>query len=287
MTLRELARALGGEVRGHQVLAPGPGHSPKDRSLAVKPSSTAPEGFVVFSHAGDDPIVCKDYVRERSGLAPFGALDKRPAAVVDAAAHFGTIPSPEDDLAQKARTQSALRLWQQSVPLKDTLGFKYFTERRGLHIRLLENLDLVIRWHEGIGAVVALMTNSVTSEPTGIHRTFIAKDATKIERKMLGHQGVVRLSPDEEVLEGLGICEGLETSLRTLLDGWTPVWCVCNAGGIERFPVLSGIEALTIFVDDDETKTGINAAQPCAERWTEADREVRLARTKDAFDHGI
>ena len=46
-----------------------------------------------------------------------------------------------------------------------------------------------------------------------------------------------------------------------LLDGWTPVWCVCNAGGIERFPVLSGIEALTIFVDDDETETGINAAE--------------------------
>ena len=104
---------------------------------------------------------------------------------------------------------------------------------------------------------------------------------------MLGHQGVVRLSPDEDVLEGLGICEGLETSLCTLLDGWAPVWCVCNAGGIERFPVLSGIEALTIFVDDDETETGINAAHSCAERWTEADREVRLARTKDAFDHGI
>lgn len=35
MTLQEIARVLGGEVQGHQVRAPGPGHSPKDRSLAV------------------------------------------------------------------------------------------------------------------------------------------------------------------------------------------------------------------------------------------------------------
>ena len=105
---------------------------------------------------------------------------------------------------------------------------------------------------------------------------------------MLGRQGVIRLSSDEEVTsKAWAYAKGSRTSLRTLLDGWAPVWCVCNAGGIERFPVLSGIEALTIFVDDDETETGINAAHSCAERWTEADREVRLARTKDAFDHGI
>ena len=35
-TLQSWARALGGEVSGDQVLCPGPGHSPKDRSLSVK-----------------------------------------------------------------------------------------------------------------------------------------------------------------------------------------------------------------------------------------------------------
>ena len=69
--LRSLARALGGEVSGHQVIAPGPGHSPLDRSLSVKPSPTAPDGFIVHSHAGDDALACKDYVRSKIGAAPF------------------------------------------------------------------------------------------------------------------------------------------------------------------------------------------------------------------------
>ena len=50
------------------MLAPGPGHSGKDRSLSIKLSPKSPDGFVVHSFAGDDPLVCKDYVRERLGL---------------------------------------------------------------------------------------------------------------------------------------------------------------------------------------------------------------------------
>ena len=36
MKLHQIAHALGGEVSGGQVLCPGPGHSAKDRSLAVR-----------------------------------------------------------------------------------------------------------------------------------------------------------------------------------------------------------------------------------------------------------
>jgi hypothetical protein len=74
LTVETLHRALGGTITRadgrRQVLCPGPGHSAADRSLAVSPSSCE-DGFVVYSHAGDDPIVCKDYVRERMGMEPF------------------------------------------------------------------------------------------------------------------------------------------------------------------------------------------------------------------------
>jgi hypothetical protein len=66
-----LVRALGGEVRGREILAPGPGHSASDRSLSVKLDADAPKGFVVNSFAGDDPIAARDYVREKAGLEPF------------------------------------------------------------------------------------------------------------------------------------------------------------------------------------------------------------------------
>ena len=69
--LQSLARALGGEVTGNQVLAPGPGHSAKDRSLSVKLDRSAPDGFIVNSFSNDDPIVCKDYVRSKACIAAF------------------------------------------------------------------------------------------------------------------------------------------------------------------------------------------------------------------------
>lgn len=69
ISLQQLAVALGGEISGNQILAPGPNHTPKDRSLSVRLSDSAPDGFVVHSFTGDDPLACKDYVRERAGLA--------------------------------------------------------------------------------------------------------------------------------------------------------------------------------------------------------------------------
>ena len=76
LTLQQIARALGGEVCGNQVRAPGPGHSPKDRSLSIKLDASAPDGFLVHSFADDDPIRCKDYVREKLGLPPWNANAK-------------------------------------------------------------------------------------------------------------------------------------------------------------------------------------------------------------------
>jgi hypothetical protein len=78
--LQSLARALGGEVSGSQVLAPGPSHSANDRSLSIKLGPSAPDGFVVNSFAGDDPIACKDYVRSKAGIEPFKANGKRKPA---------------------------------------------------------------------------------------------------------------------------------------------------------------------------------------------------------------
>jgi hypothetical protein len=68
ISLQGLAKALGGEVSAGQVLAPGPGHSPADRSLSVKLDCAAPDGFLTHSFAGDDLTRCRDHVRDRLGL---------------------------------------------------------------------------------------------------------------------------------------------------------------------------------------------------------------------------
>ena len=85
----QLAKALGGESRNGQILAPGPGHSATDRSLSIRIDANAPHGFVVHSFAGDDPIKCRDYIYERAGLSawkPNGGKRKRASSdAIDAA----------------------------------------------------------------------------------------------------------------------------------------------------------------------------------------------------------
>ncbi|MGB6326846.1 MAG: virulence-associated protein E, partial [Methylocella sp.] len=68
-TLQSWAKLLGGEGSGVQVLCPGPGHSASDRSLSVKIGKDGEP--MVHSHAGDDWQTCRDYVRQRLGMAPF------------------------------------------------------------------------------------------------------------------------------------------------------------------------------------------------------------------------
>lgn len=84
--LRSLAHALGGEVSGGQVLAPGPGHSKDDRSLAVRPSADAPGGFVVHSFAGDDALACRDHVRAKAGMGEWRPEPREPSPVEKMAA---------------------------------------------------------------------------------------------------------------------------------------------------------------------------------------------------------
>ncbi|MDE3037095.1 MAG: toprim domain-containing protein [Pseudomonadota bacterium] len=73
---------------------------------------------------------------------------------------------------------------------------------------------------------------------------------------------------------GLGIAEGIEDALTVMASGWRPVWAAVDAGNIASFPVLPGIECLTIFADHD--KAGLEAARRCAERWQAAGRDVRI-----------
>jgi hypothetical protein len=79
LSLTEIAKALGGKIYGREVRAPGPGHSKDDASLCVM-ISDAGDDIVVKSFADDDPIACKDYVRERVGLPSWQPKGRRRGA---------------------------------------------------------------------------------------------------------------------------------------------------------------------------------------------------------------
>jgi putative DNA primase/helicase len=78
MSREELARALGGEVRGYHVLCPGPNHSPEDRSLSVRVN---PDGTWLINSFSpkDSAFECKDYVRKKAGLPAWNGKVVDPA----------------------------------------------------------------------------------------------------------------------------------------------------------------------------------------------------------------
>lgn len=276
--LQRIAHALGGDVSSHQVLAPGPGHSPHDRSLAVRPSSDAPGGLLVYSHSGDDWRTCRDYV--------FGQLGIAPGTKVGACRAGSRVPRKPDD-GEKSRAERARIRWHQGVDPRDTLVEEHLKDRA---LTLPPDLaGEVIRFHatcpwldQGMGVVVrvptmlAVMRNLCTNETTAVQRTALTSEGRKIERRMLGvaHEAAIKLDPDENIGVGLIIGEGLETCLAARLAGFRPVWAVGSAGGIAAFPVLPGIEAITILGEVGDGGANHRAAQVCAARWIESGQEA-------------
>ena len=141
------------------------------------------------------------------------------------------------------------------------------------------------------------MTNVETGTPISIHRTWITATGKadlgehKPRKLLWNHRsdGVIRLWPDAEVTLGLVLGEGIETCLAAARAGLMPCWATISAGNLAAFPVLPGIEGLTILVDHDKPnpktgrRAGDEAAYKLAERYVAAGfdpaRDIVLVRS--------
>ena len=225
--VRAAARALGGDTVGRdQVLCPGPGHSPRDRSLAVR---FVAGGFIVHSHANDDWQACRDHVSARLGLD-----SQRPAPARRAHGHdFAPTPRPPDDTVD--RVGWARSLWRATVPAKGTLAERYLVETRRLElpdctaIRFHPRLKFS-RIGEFLPAMVCAMVDIRTNEFTGIHRTFLTNDAKKAGVLTLGRKlgSAIKIDPDDVVHEGLAAAEGIESAIAARFI-YRPVWSLIDA----------------------------------------------------------
>lgn len=200
-----------------------------------------------------------------------------------------TPPTRDASTAQPARYSSLSRfgreLWASCRPIDAESAAGLYLATRGCSLPHPEG-DL--RWHPALKhpgghvgpALVALVTDVHAADRwLTIHRTWIQADGRKAEIEtprllLAGHPkagGVIRLWPDDSVATGLGIAEGIETALAAA-KRFTPVWAAIDAGNLGAFPVLGGIEALTIVVDHD--RAGVNSALNLGRRWRQAGREV-------------
>jgi putative DNA primase/helicase len=302
--LRALARALGGEVAGRQVVAPGPGHTPRDRSLSIKFDPSAPDGFLVHSHCGDDWQVCRDYVRQRLGLPawepgddreqyrtiPGSHLEKWDFAAVDAESE---IREWTDD--EHKRIANAVRIWNEAEEPYQTPAEDYLLARR---LDITDELaSTVLRFHprtpwrdENTGhtaripCLIAAFRSVDDDAITAIHRIRVDRPERwpKTERRMLGvvHRVAVKLSPaSDRIVVG----EGVETCMAVETLGHKPARALGSIGAISFFPVLDGVAEITFLVEAGTAS--LRHVKICGRRWREAGRRVLISRSTVGSDH--
>jgi hypothetical protein len=184
-----------------------------------------------------------------------------------------------------------LGIWNAAQPLHGTVGERYLAETRGIEVgKLTPAINDALRFHPhcvfGAGTyhpcIIALMRDPVTDAPVGIHRIGLAQEngnIIKLDRKALGHMGVVKLW----AMNGSGqlvVGEGIETTLAAATcisyrgAPLTPAWSAVAKGGLGHLPVLPGISQLILLVDNDENGEGQKAAAYCHQTWTATGRTV-------------
>jgi putative DNA primase/helicase len=262
MDSQSIARALGRAQRAARGwVAKCPAHDDHNPSLSL---CDTPDGKVLVKyHAGCEQADVIAALRARA-LWPDNIRSADPPKQPIAAA------KPADDDGK--RIADALAIWRDSVDPRGTLIERYLRSRG---LKLGDDVaGAVLRWHPRIRAMIALFRNIVTDAPQAICRTFLDAEGRKIERKFLGPVGgaAIKLDSDDTVLGGLHIGEGVETCMAARQLGLRPAWAVGSAGAIAAFPVLSGIEALSLLREHDEANQC--AADACAARWRSAGRQV-------------
>ena len=208
-----------------------------------------------------------------------------------------TVPAPGPEPDNAARIAWARAIWDGAGPASGSLVEAYIAGR-GLSLDLVSNINEVIRYHPRcpwgdaalgrsifVPAMVAAVRQIDGDAITAVHRTRLTPEGAKVGRMMLGKASgaAIKLSADDEVTHGPARRGGAgDGKLAGLQLGLRPAWALGSAGGIKAFPVLPGIEALTLLAENDDTNA--RAVEACAARWHAAGAEVHIIRSTRGSD---
>jgi putative DNA primase/helicase len=200
----------------------------------------------------------------------------------------------DDPSIDKAgRTQGALKIWRATENADGTVVERYLRSSRGIEASIPE----VLRFHPALehrpsGTVypgmVALVTDGVTGEAIGVHRTYLSLDGggkapVEPNKMMLGptRSGAVRL------LTGSGpllVGEGIETCLSVMQATGHATWAALSTSGIRSLDFPEAIHDVILIPDSDDQGQGMAAAQHAARRWCRQGRLVRIAPAPPGSD---
>lgn len=199
----------------------------------------------------------------------------------DGSARINGAMAADDDTA--ARVARALQLWDEARPIAGTPAARYLDQTRGIDLTgLPPDVQASLRFHpvcpfgsERLSCLLALMRDPVTDVPTGIQRIALGLEldgsVRKIERRMLGRGGVVKLWPADKTLvagEGLETVLAAATRILYQASSLSPAWACLSAHRLAMLPVISGVERLIVLVDHDPE--GRKAADRVGATWRAA-----------------
>jgi hypothetical protein len=236
---------------------------------------------------GRDPISLAIHV---AGVGFLEAVELLVGNRPETGATFARFAATAEPLTHDlAKRRAALTAWAEARDSRGTPVERYLN---GRGLVLADDLaGRVLRFHprcpwEGrtSPAMVALYRDILTDEPVAIHRTALTADGQKIGRKMLGsvRGAAIKLDADAHVTIGLVIGEGIETCLAARQLGFRPVWAPGSVGAISSFPVLPGVDGLTILAEAGEPSA--KAVQACGTRWSQAEGEVIVVSPRTGSD---
>lgn len=303
LSLEDFQALFGGEISGHELRCPGPGHSTVDRSMSIRISD---DGSLLVNSFADDRQMCSDHVIEeilsahcsnppttwwerkdlvRSMLGGLGSVSVSPAQV-------------QQDQAKKL--EKARAIWRSGRDPHGTPVEQYL-QNRCIDLPQREDVSEVIRFvpdcrfgmDEGaarerrVPAMVCLVRDALTDEPVGIHRTAITWKGEKAEHSVNGNPisrmalgavktggniGAIKLFPGPAPHDGqmtLGVGEGIETTLSLWKMHRIPVWSLLDGPNLGKLPLLRDVEKLVVARDND--KSGIAAVADLVSNWAPID----------------
>jgi hypothetical protein len=268
MMAEQIARILGGARRsGRWWSCRCPAHDDQSPSLSIRDDGD--RRLVVKCWAG---CAARDILTELRHLGLLdGPVEYRPPAAPVVRA---------DDSARNV--EIARRIWGEARNAHGTPVECYLAGR---------NLTLPVppslRWAPALrrpdgtsGPAMVARVDGLDGELIGIHRTFLACDASGLwrrrDRASLGPiaGGAVRLAP---VAERLLVGEGIETTLAGMVaTGW-PGWAALSTSGLAWLVLPPVVRHVVILADHDRSGAGERSAYTAADRWLAEGRRVRVA----------
>lgn len=269
LSIDELAKRLGGVVAGDSSIScPGPGHSPDDRSLHITLASDHPDGFIFYSHAGDDLAECRSHVLDVVGGAKIAASE-----------------APDRPISRKDKFREWQSNWDNAASASAKVSpIKSYLQGRNLELPQGD----ILRWRIS-GSMIARIIEFQTGETIGFHETFIGKDGKKRLVRVNGEKvsrlthvsskGVIRLSKPRS--NRLVIGEGIETVLSARhipkLRGADLVSLV-NAGNYSRVTIPDQYETVYVLADIEPSGRGLDAAEKLVSRLASDGLRAYLVR---------